>query len=222
MLKVESIVDSARKYLETCIFSGEYKPGQQVKEQEVASSLGISRPPIREAFKILEAEGFLRREPRRGVFVSDLTGVDIWEIYTLKIALYSLAVTLAIDKMSDADFHRLEGIVDEMEAIVLRPGKKDILKYEDLNHLFHETTAEIAGHGRLRKIQQSLNNQAKRIAVGSFSDPKHLKESCRYHRKILEAVKDKNKELAEQLTREHIVKGLVIQEELFRKKGKSF
>ena len=88
MLRVESIVDSARKYLETCIIRGEYKPGQQVKEQEVASSLGISRPPIREAFKILEAEGFLRREPRRGVFVSDLTGIDISEIYTLKIALY--------------------------------------------------------------------------------------------------------------------------------------
>lgn len=222
MLRIESIVDSARKYLETCIFSGEYKPGQQVKEQEVASSLGISRPPIREAFKILEAEGFLRREPRRGVFVSELTGIDIWEIYTLKIALYCLAVTLAIDKMTDADVGKLEAIVKGMESVVSRSGKKDVMKYEDLNHLFHETTAEIAGHGRLKRIQQSLNNQAKRIAVGSFADPKHLRDSCRYHRKILEAVKAKDKELAERLTREHIMRGLAIQEELCKRKGKSF
>ncbi len=222
MLKVDSIVDGVRKYIETCIFRGEYKPGQQIKEQLVASSLGISRPPIREAFKILEAEGFLRSEPRRGVFVSELNGNDIWEIYTLKLALYCLAVTLAIDKMSDADFENLEGIVKEMEAVISRPGKKDIMKYEDLNHLFHETATAIAGHGRLKRIQQSLNNQSKRIAVGSFSDPEYLRDSCRYHRKILEAVKAKDKELAERLTREHILRGLAVQEKLFKKQGKSF
>lgn len=212
MLKVESIVDSARKYLEACIIRGAYKPGQQVKEQEVASSLGISRPPIREAFKILEAEGFLRREPRRGVFVSELNGNDIWEIYTLKIALYTLAVTLAMDRMSKADIDRLEGIVREMEGVVSKPGKKDLIRYEDLNHLFHETTAEIAGHRRLGKILQSLNNQIKRIALGSFADPKHLRDSCRYHRSILEAIKAGDRTLAERLTREHILRGLAVHE----------
>jgi DNA-binding GntR family transcriptional regulator len=212
LLKVESIVDSARKYLEACIIRGAYKPGQQVKEQEVASSLGISRPPIREAFKILEAEGFLRREPRRGVFVSELNGNDIWEIYTLKIALYTLAVTLAMDRMSKADIDRLEGIVREMEGVVSKPGKKDLIRYEDLNHLFHETTAEIAGHRRLGKILQSLNNQIKRIALGSFADPKHLRDSCRYHRSILEAIKAGDRTLAERLTREHILRGLAVHE----------
>ncbi len=219
MIRVESIVDSARKYLEACIIRGEYKPGQQVKEQEVASSLGISRPPIREAFKLLEAEGFLRREPRRGVFVSEFSSRDIWEIYTLKIALYTLSVTLAMEKVSKADLDRLEAIVKEMERVVFGPGKKDLMRYDELNHLFHEATAEISGHRRLKRIQESLNNQIKRIALGSFAEPKHLRASCRFHRKILEAIKAGDRELAESLTREHILRGLAVQEELCRKNG---
>jgi DNA-binding GntR family transcriptional regulator len=77
-------------------------------------------------------------------------------------------------------------------------------------------TANIAGHARLKRIQQSLNNQIKRIAYRSFGDKKHLEASCRYHRRILDAIKAKDKTRAEQLTREHILKGLEVQEKLRR------
>jgi DNA-binding GntR family transcriptional regulator len=219
MLKIESIADSARKHLEEQIIQGELRPGQQIKEQEVASSLGISRSPLREAFKILEADGLLRREPRRGVFVSELSSLDIWEIYTLKIALYSLAVTLAMDKMSETHLEKLEGIVGEMETVVSRKKDPDVIRYEELNQLFHETTASIAGHRRLLKMQQSLNNQVKRISFRSFADPNHLRDSSRYHRKILQAIKAKDKEVAERLTREHILKGLAMHQRLSAQEG---
>ena len=219
MLKIESIVDSARKHLETQIIRGELRPGQQIKEQEVASSLGISRSPLREAFKILEADGLLRREPRRGVFVSELSSLDIWEIYTLKIALYGLAVKLAMDNMTTADLERLEGIVDEMEEVVSREKDPDIIRYEELNQLFHETTASIAGNRRLLRMQQSLNNQIKRISFRSYADPKHLKDSCRYHRRIIKAIKSGDKEAAERLTREHILKGLAVHQKMNAQEG---
>jgi DNA-binding GntR family transcriptional regulator len=213
-MKIKSIVDHAAKNLEDLIIKGKLKPGQKIKEQEISTRLGISRPPLREAFKILEAEGLIRREPRRGVFVSELKASDIWEIYTLKFALYTLAVSLAMDKMKNADIDKVEKIVSRMEDIVNGHSKPDVLKYEELNNLFHDTTASIAGHGRLKKIHQSLNNQVKRMAYRSFQDLDHLKESCEYHRKIVEAMKDRDKGLAEQLTREHILRGLEVQKKM--------
>jgi len=213
-IKSKSIVDYAVKYLENLIIGGKLGPGRRIKEQEVSSQLGISRPPVREAFKILEAEGLIKREPRRGVFVSEVTSNDIWEIYTLKIALYTLAVRLAIDRISDNGIGRLERIVAEMEIIADNDINPDIMKYEELNNLFHETTAILAGHGRLRKIVQSLNNQIKRVSHRSFTKKGHLKSSCRYHRLILEAIKAEDKILAERLTKEHIEKGLEVQREL--------
>ena len=213
-MRIKSIVDHTAKALEDMIVKGKLKPGQQIKEQEISTRLGISRPPLREAFKILEAEGLIRREPRRGVFVSELGEGDIWEIYTLKLALYTLGVTLAMDKITNGEVEKLEKVVAQMEKSALGGGSADVMKYEELNNLFHEMTANIAGHTRLKKIQQSLNNQIKRIAYRSFGDRKHLEASCRYHRKILEAIKAKDKARAEHLTREHILRGLEVQERL--------
>jgi DNA-binding GntR family transcriptional regulator len=213
-MKIKSIVDHTVKSLEDMIIKGKLKPGQKIKEQEVSGRLGISRPPLREAFKILEAEGLIRREPRRGVFVSELTDTDVWEIYTLKLALYSLAVTLAADRVKEADIEKLEKIVVQMEKIVLSKGDPDIIRYEDLNNLFHDAIANVAAHGRLKKIQQSINNQIKRMAFRSFADRKHLEVSSKYHRKILEAIKARDKKVAEKLTREHILRGLAVQERM--------
>lgn len=219
-MKVHSIVDHTAKALEDMIIKGKLKPGQKVKEQEISTRLGISRPPLREAFKLLEAEGLIRREPRRGVFVSELQDRDIWEIYTLKLALYTLGVTLAMDKITNGEVEKLEKVVAQMEKSVHGHGTPDVMRYDELNNLFHEMTANIAGHARLKKIQQSLNNQIKRIAYRSFADRKHLQVSCRYHRRILDAIKAKDKAKAEQLTREHILRGLEVQEKINKKEGR--
>jgi DNA-binding GntR family transcriptional regulator len=213
-IQSKSMVDHAVHYLEDMIVKGKFGPGQRIKEQEISTRLGVSRPPVREAFKILEAEGLIRREPRRGVIVSEVTKDDIWEIYTLKIPLYTLAVVLAIDRMSDNDIGKLEKIVVQMEALSFNEANPDIMKYEELNNLFHETTAAMARHGRLKKIVQSLNNQIKRISYRSFTKEGHLQSSCRYHRQILEAIRSRDKALAERLTKEHIERGLAIHREL--------
>jgi DNA-binding GntR family transcriptional regulator len=215
-MNIKSIVDHTVKSLEDMIIKGKLKPGQKIKEQEISGRLGISRPPLREAFKILEAEGLIRREPRRGVFVSELRASDIWEIYTLKLGLYSLAVTLAVEKVKETDIEKLEKIVVQMEKIVLGKIEPDIIRYEELNNLFHDAMAHIAGHSRLKKIQQSINNQIKRIAFRSFADRKHLEVSCNYHRRILEAIKARDRKGAEKLTREHILRGLEVQERVMK------
>ena len=91
-MHIESITDLAKRHIQVWIIKGEYQPGQQIKEEEIAARLDISRPPVREAFKMLEAEGLVVRKPRRGVYVTEMTGKDVWEAYTLKAALYELAL----------------------------------------------------------------------------------------------------------------------------------
>jgi DNA-binding GntR family transcriptional regulator len=188
-MKVESIVDRTVKRLEDMIIKGKLLPGRQVKEQEISDRLGVSRPPVREAFKILEAAGLVRREPRRGVFVSELTDQDIWEIYTLKTALYTMAATLAIDKLTATGIEKLEKIVGQMEALVRGNERPDIIRYEELNNLFQ-------------------------VACRSLADRGHLERSCRFHREILNAIKVKDKPRAQALTREHILKGLAAQKKI--------
>lgn len=214
-MRIKSLVDHAKQYLENGIVKGSFLPGQQIKEEQIASHLGFSRPPIREAFKILEAEGLLTRKPNRGVFVSTIDADDIWEIYSLKMALYGLAARLAIEKISDRGIRRLEREVEKMEECV-RSEPTDLVKYQTLNETFHNVTIEIAGHERLKKIAASLQNQVKRFSYKSLADRNHLQSSCRYHREILEAIKRKDKDAAERLNREHILKGLhVLQETIF-------
>ncbi|MBW1660458.1 MAG: GntR family transcriptional regulator, partial [Deltaproteobacteria bacterium] len=95
-MKIESIVDIAKRHIEEWIITGQFLPGEQLKEEEISQRLEISRPPVREALKALEATGLVIRKPRRGVFVPEMTEKDIWEIYTLKSTLYEMAIDLAI------------------------------------------------------------------------------------------------------------------------------
>ncbi len=95
-----------------------------------------------------------------------------------------------------------------MEKIA-ESGDPNISKYQDLNDLFHVTTIDISGHVRLKKIVEGLNNQIRRLSYKSLSsDNAYLMKSCKYHRLILDAIIMKDTKLAEDLTREHIVKGL--------------
>jgi DNA-binding GntR family transcriptional regulator len=219
-MRIKSLVDYAKQYIESGIVKGSFHPGQQIKEQQIASHLGFSRPPIREAFKILETEGLITRKPNRGVFVSEIDGKDIWEIYTLKMALYSLAARLAIEKISDRGIRRLEREVEKMEECV-RKHPPDLIKYQTLNEKFHNMTIEIAGHERLKRIAAGLQNQVKRLSYKSLADRSHLLSSCRYHRQILEAMKRKDEDATERLNREHILRGLHVLQRLFRAEEES-
>jgi DNA-binding GntR family transcriptional regulator len=209
-MKIRSLADHASQYLEDGIIKGSFHPGQQIKEEQVASHLGFSRPPIREAFKMLEAQGLITRKPNRGVFVSKISGQDIWEIYTLKLALYELSTRLAFDKMAGQGMRKLEKVVERMETCVNKATPDNLTKYQDLNESFHDVIIDITGHQRLKRIVASLHNQVKRFSYQSLANEKHYHRSFRYHRMIFEAIRDGDRELAERLTREHILKGMEV------------
>lgn len=218
LIKIESIADSVKKYLEQKIVTGKLKPGQQIKEQEVAEALGVSRPPIREALKILEAEGLVVRKPNKGAFVSEIEEKDIWEIYTLKMALYGLGTRLAFDQLSNALINKLENIISKMKECIDQ-DPPDITRYQALNEQFHDLMFDAADHGRLKKVADTLRNQIKRYSYNCIAERPHLQRSYKYHKAIFEAIKKGEKEKAARLNEEHVMEGLRVLQEISRKEN---
>ncbi len=206
-MKIESIVDIAKRHIEEWIITGQFLPGEQLKEEEICQRLEISRPPVREALKALEVTGLVIRKPRRGVFVPEMTEKDIWEIYTLKAALYEMAIDLAIPAFTKKDIARLESLVAKMEAC----GEEepfDILKYQKIHRTFHTIIMDVAGNGRLKTIAANLHNQVSMISYKTLQERKHHLSSLYYHREILQAIKKKNTQKARRLMKEHVLSAL--------------
>ena len=206
-MEIESIVDLAKRHMELWIIKGEYEPGQKLKEEEIAMRLGISRPPIREAFKALETEGLVVRKPRRGVFVSEMSAKDVWEAYTLKAALYEMAAELAMDTISATQISDLDAVVRQMEECT-KMEPVDLLQYQEYHQNFHFEIMIISGHDRLKKISVSIHNQVGRFSYRSLQNKSHLQSSVRYHRRIIDAMKAKDKTRACRLMKEHVLEAL--------------
>lgn len=206
-MKQPSITDLAREHLEEAIFSGKFQPGSQLKEEQIAEALEISRPPIREAFKLLEAEGLVVRKPRRGVFVAETTHRDIWEIYTLKAELYTFSIQLGFNRMTSSEISRMEKLADAMESCVSEKNP-DVFHYQELNNQFHDVHMDAAGHQRLKQILNMMHNQIRHFSFNNLSNRTHLMKNYAFHHKILKAFQDGDFESAVMLSREHVLVGL--------------
>jgi len=206
-MKIESIADIAKRNIQEWVVTGHFQPGKQIKEEEISQRLGISRPPVREALKMLEAAGLVLRKPRRGVFVPEMTEKDMWEIYTLKATLYEMATGLAMDVISEQEISKLETYVKKMEVCVEKEPL-DVLRYQDLHKTFHDNIMGVAGNDRLRTFALNLHNQVTLFSYKSLQDKNHLNSSVRYHREIVNAMKQKDRSLACSLMKEHVLNAL--------------
>ena len=206
-MRIESLVDLAKRHIQLWIIKGEYKPGQRLKEEEISARLDISRPPVREAFKFLEAEGLVMRKPRRGVFVSEMTSKDVWEAYTHKATLYEMATELALNNISEPQIAELESFVKKMEDCAFAEPV-NLLGYQEHHQEFHDRIMLISGNERLKKISASIHLQVCRFSYKSLQNRAHLNASLRYHRRILSALKKKNKGLACKLMKDHVLEAL--------------
>ena len=203
-MRVESVVEVATRYIDELIVTGKLNPGEQIKEEEIANQLEISRPPIREALNCLEGEGVVVRKPRKGAFVIEMTREDALEIYTLKAELYSMATGLAIDRITDKEIEELNRLVGRMQQI--KDTKRHaILEYQKLHSNFHKRIMEIAGNQRLLKFASNLHKQIRRYSFQTLSYEDHLRESNQYHKRIVEKIELKDKEKAREVMKEHIL-----------------
>jgi len=148
-LMSEEIADILRKN----IISGNINPGEKVNEYQVAKLLNISRPPIREAFRLLAAEGLITLVPRKGAFVSKLSIREVKEIYEMKSMMESFAVRLAIPIINEKEVSKLDSINNSMKEKIKQNNFKAILK---LNIEFHRKMIEMSKNEKLIRFYESI------------------------------------------------------------------
>lgn len=192
----EKILENIRD----AIVSGDLKAGSHISEPELAGRYGISRTPIREAFRQLESEGYLTVIPRRGVIVSDFSPKDIEEFYAIKSIMEGYAARQACERLSDKDLGRLQAINDKL-AELARIG--DIKHFFKIHSDFHELFIKAADNEKLHELIAGLVTKFQRLRFTSLSLPGRMEVSVQEHEKIIDAFRKKDADLAEKLVRQN-------------------
>jgi DNA-binding GntR family transcriptional regulator len=189
------------KILETirdAILKGSLKPGERVSEPELAERFGISRTPIREAFRQLESEGYLEVIPRRGAVVASLSERDVVEFYSIKSILEGHAARIAAERLSDRDLDRLEAINAKLAQIA---GDGDVKSFFRVHNEFHDLFIKASGNDKLAELINHLLLKFNRLRLASLSQPGRMDISVQEHRKIIEAFRKHDGDQAENLVR---------------------
>ena len=198
----KSLKDRVVMNIRQAIATGIMKPGDRLVEADIATQMDVSRAPVREAIRLLEQEGFVMSIPRKGSFVIELDRQDIEEIYSLRTALESLAVRLAVPRMAPADIDELEALVDEMRQAA---DEKDVPQLVESDLAFHERIVSLASHGRLLETWLRMSTQLRLFFAIKDQLYHNLRDMVDTHHPILTAVRAGDVELAQQTISEHIV-----------------
>ena len=179
------------------------KPGERLMEIQLADEMGVSRTPVREAIRKLELEGLVVMVPRKGAYVAGVSMKDIHEVYEVRSALEMLAVTLAAERITDEELDALERqVLRESEEESKKDGSLDNIIYIDSS--FHDIIYQAAHNQRLVQFGNILQEQLQRFRAASLARPGRSKTALEEHKKIVEALSERNGELAARLAREHI------------------
>jgi DNA-binding GntR family transcriptional regulator len=190
----EKILETIRE----AILKGSLKPGEKVAEPELAERFGISRTPIREAFRQLESEGYLTVIPRKGAVVTSLSERDVEEFYAIKSILEGYAARIAAEQLTARDIERLEGINNRLEQLA-RDG--DVKTFFRVHNEFLELFIRAAGNEKLFDLISHLMMKFNRPRMASLALPGRMEISVQEHHKIIEAFKSHDGERADNLVR---------------------
>lgn len=179
--------------------------GAWIDETRLTKELGISRTPLREALKVLVAEGLLRLEPRRGCFVNELSARDLDDIFPLMAMLEGRCAFEAARKVNDDDLARLEPLHQQLQA---HASGGDIDQYYTTNALIHVAVQSLADNRWLSDLIDGLRKVLNLSRHKSLASPGRIQESCAEHLAIFAALKARDPEGAEVLTRKHVMRQL--------------
>jgi DNA-binding GntR family transcriptional regulator len=220
-IEVPSVTNSVVEYLRAKIVTGELVEGQKLNENLLSSLLGISRPPIREAFRILEHEHLISSIPRKGVFVSEANVEDCDDVYSFREIFECHAI----------DLLKVKGISDlpkvwlahEMASGLPMPPENDPdqrFNYLKIFSQFHIQLVEAARSARLVHFYKSLQSTLWRFQFLYLSIPGSGPSSIEEHRQILDAIKNGAYDEAKSYMVDHIRHTLVLLKNRIQEKTK--
>lgn len=201
-------IDRVRIAIEEEILSGALRSHQRLIEEEIAERLGLSRTPIREAFKQLEVKGLVTRLPTRGLIVTPLTPEDIRNTFEVRESLETLAIKLACERATDQHLNRAtEWLVNYNKSVDERIQRGSGLRIPgepDWNALFHMELNSASGNKKLVYYIQDVRDVQRLAYVSRFFGPTEFNLFKIQHEDILEGVRQRNEDRAERAVREHL------------------
>lgn len=196
-----STVEIISDELRAAIMHGSLSPGTQLGEADLASRLGVSRGPLREAMQRLVQEGLLRSEPHRGLFVITLAEKDVEDVYLSRLAIERAACQMIMQRNRGEALVRL---TEALDAFVDVADKRDRAAISDADQSFHQVLVAASGSPRLERMAQTLLVEA-RMCLGAlqekYPEPEDLVEE---HRRIVEAISDGDEERLLRLIEDHM------------------
>ena len=200
----------AYEQVRAAIVENRYAPGQRLIEQRLAAELGLSRTPVREALRILEAEGLVVSERNRGATVRPLSPTDVVDLYGLRIRLESYAAELAAERITDQELGALVDAADEFGAVrsqVDIATLAGVRRLNEANRRLHDGILAAARHDRLANmLARTVDIPLVFQAFRSFG-PAEVERSDTFHHLIVDAIARRDGGRAAALMAEHIAQG---------------
>jgi DNA-binding GntR family transcriptional regulator len=202
-LAPRALYEEVAELLRQRIFNRELEPGSWIDEVKLAQEYGISRTPLREALKVLAAEGLITMKVRRGAYVTEVSEQDLAEVYHLLALLESDAAAVVASKATDAQLKELQKLHRELEAAV-----KDRERFFALNESFHMRLLELAGNRWRNQMVADLRKVMKLNRHNSLLKSGRIQESLAEHRAVMDALLRRDAAAAMQRMQEHFGNGL--------------
>ena len=175
--------------LRDMIIRCELMPGDRIQESELSQKFGVSRTPMREALKLLAAEGLIELRPHKGAVVADISPTEISEGYFLMGALEAISGPLVCERVSNIDLQQLNTIVEEMEQHL---ADGNLPKFLEANTTFHKRIVSLAGNSVLTQVYEDLFDKLQRARHLVSYDQKRWEDSPVEHRGIMDALLDRD------------------------------
>jgi DNA-binding GntR family transcriptional regulator len=206
-LTPRALYEEVAELLRQRIFNRELQPGSWIDELKLAEEYGISRTPLREALKVLAAEGLVTMKVRRGAYVTEVSEKDLADVYHLLSLLESDAAGVVAERATAAELDELETLHAELEAAA-RPGHVDREHFFAINERFHMRLLAIADNRWRNQMVADLRKVMKLNRHNSLLKSGRIDESLNEHRAIVAALKARDPAAAMARTQMHFRNGL--------------
>ncbi len=206
-LSPRALYEEVAELLRHRIFKRELEPGSWIDELKIAEEYGISRTPLREALKVLAAEGLVTMKVRRGAYVTEVSARDLSDVYHLLSLLESDAAGVVAKKATDAELAELVTLHGELEEAA-KPGKANADAFFAINERFHMRLLEIANNRWRDQMVADLRKVMKLNRHNSLLKTGRIDESLQEHRAILAALTARDACATVKSMREHFANGL--------------
>lgn len=210
---LNSLHNEVAAQLRERIFAGLLAPGSFVDELALCNELAISRTPLREALKVLTAEGLLTHQPRRGCFVSEITERDLDQIFPVIALLEGRCAYEAANNATDADLDALQQLHERLSR---HAQARRINDYYDVNFAIHEAIITLANNRWLGQVIGDLRKLVKLARLQQLHAPGRLDQSLSEHMAVFAALKARDAEGAEAAMRTHLTRQRIALRELTR------